>query len=70
MNPETKLDDTLLSASNAGDGAAVRQERIEVLLDAGRDRSARNSEGKNPLGVVPDRNTRVVDVLQGLGFEE
>jgi ankyrin repeat protein len=44
---------------------------IGVLLDAGADRNARNTEGKTALGVVAEKNSKlVIDLLHTLGFEE
>jgi len=43
---------------------------IELLLGAGADPKARNNDGKTALGVVDPRNTLVIDLLKGLGFEE
>lgn len=43
---------------------------IQILVDAGADRNARNREGRTPLGVVNQNNPLVMELLRNLGFTE
>jgi uncharacterized protein len=43
---------------------------IQVLIDAGADKNARNKAGKTPLAVVGQNNSLVKDMLRDLGFTE
>jgi len=43
---------------------------IRVLIDAGADPNARNSNGKTPLALVDPRNGLIIDLLRGLGFTD
>ena len=43
---------------------------IQVLINAGADRNAVNTEGKTPLAVVDRNNPLVIELLRSLGFTD